>query len=311
MKKTAMAVLAAAVCAAVLASGCGKGGAEAGKAAEETAAALAQVVKAPEEEAMDAARGAMAALKEGRLDKVYGMLPESWQGDLSRVAAAFAGKVDPELAAAVSGAVTALGGVLEAQAGHLAEWAMEAGAGRGWAQMEALEGKSAEELEEGFKAAGAVLKESAGWLSVEKLAQGDLAGVLGSVPPLPVFFKTELADEVVPAQVRVSTEGAADGAVALELGDDADGWERVVWEKVEGRWVPSELAGEWAEDIAKALASAAAFEIPPDTAAMAKGMLPALVRAMEAWKGAASAQELQAQAMGTLAMLGMLGLPLD
>ena len=44
----------------------------------------------------------LEALKEGRLDRVYGMLPESWQGDLSKVAAAFAGKVDPELAAAVS-----------------------------------------------------------------------------------------------------------------------------------------------------------------------------------------------------------------
>lgn len=293
---------------AVALAGCGK--AETG-AVEETGMALAAVVKSPEEEATAAAKGALEALREGRLDRVYGMLPESWQGDLSRVAAAFAGKVDPELAEAVSGAVVALGGVLEAQAGHLAEWAMDAGAGRGWAQMEALEGKSAEELEEGIKAAGAMLKESAGWLSVEKLAQGDLAGVLGSLPSMPVFFKTALAEDVMPVAVRVSTEGAEDGAVALELGDDGAGWERVVWEKVEGRWVPSELAGEWAEDIAKALAAAAAFEIPPDTAAMAKGMLPALVRAMEAWKGAASAQELQAQAVGTLAMLGMLGIPLD
>lgn len=308
MKKAAMAVLAAAVLAAVLASGCGKAGTG---AVEETAAALAQVAKTPEEEAKEAAEGALEALKAGRMDEVYAALPASWQDDMSRVAAAFAGKVDPELAEAVSGAVTALGGVLEAQAGHLAEWAMDAGAGRGWAQMEALEGKSAEELEEGIKAAGAMLKESAGWLSVEKLAQGDLAGVLGSLPPMPVFFKTALAEDVMPVAVRVSTEGAEDGAVALELGDDAAGWERVVWEKVEGRWVPSELAGEWAEDIAKAMASAAAFEIPPETAAMAKGMLPALVRAMEAWKGAASAQELQAQAVGTLAMLGMLGIPLD
>ena len=290
-------------------AGCGKGGAEAGKAAEETAAALAQVVKTPEEEAMEAAKGAMDALKSGRLDKVYGMLPESWQGDLSRVAAAYAGKVDPELAAAVSGAVTALGGVLEAQAGHLAEWAMEAGAGRGWMQMEALEGKSAEELAECIKAAGAVLKESAGWLSVEKLAQGDLAGVLGSVPPVPVFFQTAVAEDIMPAEARLSTVGAGDGAVALELGNDAAGWERMELRKVEGRWVPSELADEWAKGIAEALAEAEEFEIPPDTVAMAKGILPALVRAMETWKGAASAQELQAQAMGTLAMLGIMGLP--
>lgn len=303
--------MAAALAAALVCAGCGKGGAEAGKAAEETAAALAQVVKTPEEEAVEAAKGAMEALKSGRLDKVYGMLPESWQGDLSRVAAAYAGKVDPELAAAVSGAVTALGGVLEAQAGHLAEWAMEAGAGRGWMQMEALEGKSAEELAEGIKAAGAMLKESAGWLSVEKLAQGDLAGVLGSVPPVPVFFQTAVAEDIMPAEARLSTVGAGDGAVALELGNDAAGWERMELRKVEGRWVPSELADEWAEGIAEALAEAEAFEIGPDMAAMAKGMLPALVRAMEAWKGAASAQELQAQAVGTLAMLGMLGIPLD
>jgi len=323
----------AALAGALALPGCGKGGAEAGEAAKETAAALAQVAKTPREEARDALAGAFAAAKEGRLDALYGMLPASWQEDVSGLVAAYAGKVQPELAEAASGAVSALGKVLEAQAGHLTELAMRSELSFEWADPENGDAGTAAEIEAGIRALGGVLKECPGWLSAEELSKGDLSGILQSgvlqagVRQM-AAARTDWPEVRLPAEKDGSDEddeddaedgeddGDADlelepGDVVLEVGDDGNGWERVAFRNVEGRWVPAEMIAGWESEMAEARRDAERFEIPGEMAALALQTLPALERAMGAWEGAASAEELQAQALGTVAMLGLLQLPQD
>lgn len=317
MDKTRAIRAVAAACAALVfaGTGCGKAGPE---AVQETAAALAQVAKAPEDEAREAAETALAALKEGRMDEVYAALPASWQDDMSRVAAAYAGKVDPELAKAVAAALSAVGSAMEAQADHLAELALKTMGQRmrradQWEA--ALDGMPAEDVENGIRAAGMALRGIVDWFSVEKLAKGDLRGLLADSAAARQRFPVTGADgapfrlAIRPAE---AAEAPADGGVALMLGNDDDGWKRVELRKVEGRWVPAELADGWRGAMDAALAKAAEFEIPEKDAARARQVLPALQRMAESLAGAKSAEELEGSLQGAMVGAAMLlAVPLD
>lgn len=308
----------AAACAALswCATGCGKAGTG---AVEETAAALAQVAKTPEEEAKEAAEGALEALKAGRLETVYGMLPESWQGDLSRVAAAYAGKVEPELAKAAAETLAALGNAMEAQADNLSALAVKSMGQRAqslaqWGGMP-MDGMSAEEVSDGIRAAGGLLKGLVDF-SYEKLAAGDLRGVLADSSAsglrLPVTGGDGESLRLAVRPAEATDAPAGDGGVAMMIGNDDDGWKRVDLRKVEGRWVPAELADEWRGAMDAALAKAAEFEIPEKEAARAKQFLSAVARMAEGLAGAKSPEELEGQLQGM--MMGavmMMGIPLD
>jgi hypothetical protein len=313
MKKLWMIVAGASAC-AVLACGCGGKGAEGdgGAAAEDALHAVAAAVPlTPEQEAKATVDSFIGALQAGRMDEIYKLLPESYQADVSKLVKTYAAKVDPALFEQASGVLATFADVLDAQAGNLAELLSEQDAGN----LGLLDGMS------GMPEVSADdIRASAKWLgnTVRSLSYGDCAA--GNVMPLFEAPLSGLVDSAMEqsgfntlscAIAADDGEPKADGIVKMELsykepGKDATDTEQVEFVKVEGKWVPLDLTRTWGDMMGAAQRSAEGFSIDAETAGMLNKFLPMIQRSLEGLKGAQSAQELQAQAMGAVMTIGMM-----
>ena len=285
--------------------GCGK--ADPG-AAGSAADALASVAKTPEQEAQGAVEGAMAALKAGRLDEVYGMLPESYKKDVSGVVSAYVGKIDPELFRMGVETLGAFGQALAKQSENVVGLL-----GSGAVPFE-LDGDTAAAVNEALTAenlqkVGNWLAGCGEWLNFGALSQGDLGGLLGNAQ-VAEFVRLAWAEGEAkgPLSVRLAEDAPeTDGAVRLEMGSEENGFEAEELVKVEGRWVPKEMADEWSGMIQEAMSAAAEFKLDDETVQRARKMLPALKRAMVSWGDAETPEELMGGVMGTVMTLGAMG----
>ena len=77
------------------------------------------VAFSPAQEAKASMDAAIAAVNAGRLDQVYGMLPESYRNDLADVVRAYASKIDRHLYEQGAGVLAAAGELIAAQARNL------------------------------------------------------------------------------------------------------------------------------------------------------------------------------------------------
>lgn len=292
--------------AALACAGCGRTD---GGAADATAESLAKVVQTPEQEAQGAVEAAMAALKEGRADQVYAMLPESYRKDISEVVAAYAGKVDPDVLRMGVETLGAFGNALAKQAGNVLQLTQA----QGLVPVQ-LDDDSAAALEEALtadnvRAVGEWLAKCGEWLNPEALRKGDLDGLLGSAA-IGEFVKKAWAEGEAkgPLSVRLAGEAPESaGGVLLEMGSEENGFEPQELVKVDGCWVPKELADEWPEMVRQAMAGVADFSLDDETVQKAKKMLPALKRAMASWGDSETPEELMGNVMGTMMTLGAMG----
>ncbi len=316
MKKTWLAVAVAAAC-AVLAFGCGKGKAPGAEEAEAPAA----VQLTPEQEAKAAVDSFIGALQAGRMDEIYKLLPASYQADVSGVVKAYAEKVDPALFDTVTGVVATFADVLEAQAANVAALLAEQGEdisipgltdGLGSNLTDEM---SADKLRATAKWLGNAVKS----VSYSDCAQGNILPLL-ELAPLREVVDTAMKESgfstlaCAVAEADPDGEPVPEGIVKLALsyqepGEDAADTETVDFVKVDGKWVPLELSQSWGELMQSARQGAAEFSIDEETSAMLNQLLPMVRNGLESLKGAKSAKELQAQAMGSfmgiMMMMGM------
>lgn len=314
MKKIWISMVAGTVLCAGLAAGCGK--ADAPADAEGTAsAAMSAPAKAltPREEAKASVDAAIAAVKEGRLGDVYGMLPESYQNDISGVVRAYAAKIDRPLYEQGAKLLAAAGDLIAAQAPNLMELlGNPAALGLELDLPDAVDTDqvSADQIRQ----AGEWISSVAKSLSYDDFAAGNIRPLLSN--PLTAGLLSEgiaqLPSDAIACAFADDTAAAQpDGIIPLRLTtraseEDEPETEDVQFVKVEGKWVPLEMSQGWADAVQTAMAGAQEFEIDASARQMADTLAPVLTRTLESLKSAQSAQELQAQAMGAVMTIGMM-----
>lgn len=318
MKKNWIWMLAMATVCAGIAAGCGKAGDNADAADAELAVAdsLAAVVPAapalsPKQEAKAAVDAAISAVKEGRLDAAYGMLPESYRADVSRVVQAYAAKIDRPLYEQATGLLAAAGDLIAAQAANLEELLGDTGE-LGLDLPDAVDADAV--TADQIRQAGQWIASVAKSLSYDDFAAGNVMPLLSN--PLTAGLLSEgikqlPADAIACAIPDDDGEPQAEGIQTLRLttrasDEDEAETEDVQFVKVEGKWVPLEMNQSWSGTIQTAMEAADKFEIDANTRKMADTLAPVLTRTLESLKSAQSAQELQAQAMGAMMTIGMM-----
>lgn len=318
MKKMWLAMVAGAAVCASLAVGCGKGDASAAAdgeagAAEPAAVAAVPAVPAltPRQEAKASMDAAIAAFKAGRLDEVYGMLPASYQNDISGVVKAYAAKIDRPLYDQATGLLAAAGDLIAAQSQNL----MDLLGNTEELRLSLPDAVDTDDISaDQIRQAGEWIASVAKSLSYDDFAAGDIRPLLAN--PLTAGLLSEGLKQL-PADaiecVFPDDDGTpqAEGVETLRMithasDEDEAETEDVSFVKVEGKWVPLEMSQEWQETVRTAMAAAQSFEIDDSTRQMANTLAPVLQRTLESLKSAQSAQELQAQAMGAMMTIGMM-----
>ena len=315
MEKKWMRMFAVAVLCGSLVSACSpKGEGQASGDAEPSALAKAfgsAPALTPAQEAKATMDTAIAAVKAGRLDEVYGMLPQSYQSDVSRVVQAYAAKIDRSLYEQGAGLLAAAGDLIAAQAPNLMQLLNDTDE-LGFDLPDAVDTDMV--TADQIRQAGQWISSVAKGLSYDDFAAGNIRPLLSN--PLTAGLMSEgikqLPTDAIACEIADS-DGTpqADGIQTLRLTtraseDDEPETEDVQFVKVEGKWVPLEMQQGWTEMVQTAMSAAGGFEIDADTRRLADKLAPVLTRSLESLKGAQSAQELQAQAMGVVMTIGMM-----
>lgn len=315
MEKNWMRLFAVAVLCGSLVAACGpKGEGQASGDGETSALAKAfdsAPALTPAQEAKASMDTAIAAFKAGRLDEVYGMLPQSYQSDISRVVQAYAAKIDRSLYEQGAGLLAAAGDLIAAQAPNLVELIGDTG-DLGFDLPDAVDTDMV--TADQIRQAGQWIASVAKGLTYDDFAAGNIRPLLSN--PLTAGLLSEgisqlPADAIACAIADNDGTPQADGIQTLRLTtraseDDEPETEDVQFVKVEGKWVPLEMQQGWADVVQTAMQGAQAFEIDANARQMADKLAPMLTRTLESLKSAQSAQELQAQAMGAVMTIGMM-----
>lgn len=319
MKKNWMWLVAVAALCGSLVAACGpKGDGQASGGGE--ASALASAVESavplsPAQEAKASMDASIAALREGRLDAIYNMLPESYQADVSNIVKAYASKIDRGLYEKAAGVLVAFGDAVAAQAPNLLEL-LNSDPDMGLDDVELPGGTGLDSLTaDHIRDAGRWIADIARTVSYDDLASGNIAPLLSN--PLTAGLVSEgikqAPSDLISCAISEDTgEPLGDGIVSLRLTSHADADEEpesedVQFVKVEGKWVPLEMMQGWGDAIQQALSAAGSFEIDDNARKTAENIMPVVQRSLESLKSAQTAQELKAQAMGAFMTIAMMG----
>ena len=278
MKTTLRSALAAALCAGLAASSF----ADAPSAADLQAAAAAHA----------AFNGALA---KADLGAIWKGLPASYRSAAADVAKDFAGKMDPAVWKAGQDTLLQIAATVVKQNALLADMA-----GEGDAPVPG--DLSADEMKSFLVKAGAKIGAIARAATLEKLAAGDLQGLLDT-PALTMKGVTDaVADIRLPKYAPSANE---DGSVTMTNAEKPEDTDRMV--KVEGLWLPEEIA-EAFKDKDSWKASVAQIK-PLDDAQkqQATMMLGMLQNAAKSAGKATTADEFQGAVMQGLLPLMMMG----
>ncbi len=234
--------------------------------AERSASAATAALSGDAKGAVEAVLSELAA---GRPGVVWDALPKTYQSDLNGLVHALAEQVDGETYDAAFALARRLAGVLKSKKtfflGHAlaARMAGEDGASAHWdAAVGVLEGLANSRLSRIASLRsldlGAFLRDdgTALWRRVLAATKDSRDGALQRALRARVELVASQGDR---ARLRLCAEGRPPEVVDLR--------------RVEDRWVPAEIAGDWAADVAKAKRSLAAMDAAEhDTAAAAMVM---------------------------------------
>ena len=278
MKTTLRSALVAALCAGLAAS------------------AFADAPSAADLQAAAAAHAALnSALVKGDLGAIWKGLPASYRTVATDVVKDFAGKMDPAVWKAGQDTLLQIAATVVKQNALLAEMA-----GEGDSPVPG--DLTADEMKSFLVKGGAKIGAVARAATLEKLAAGDLQGLLDT----PALSMKGVTDAVV--DVKLPTYAASaneDGSVTMTNAEKPDDTDRMV--KVEGVWVPEEIV-EAFKDKDSWKASVAQIK-PLDDAQkqQATMMLGMLQNAAKSAGKATTAEELQGAVMQGLLPLMMMG----
>jgi len=256
------------------------------------------------------AKDIFKSLDEGHAEVIWDALPSGYQTDINEVVALFAENMDEELYNKGFSVVNKLVGVLEAKKTFILGHPMIMGM---------TEGKVEDETYD------AIVKTLSTYTTSElSTLQGvknlDIRSFLqktGSSAVTDMQKLTKLGDEAPPVerfqdiQVELVNESGDMATIKLTAGEEEP--QEVELTKVEGKWVPKDMADNWSQGIADAKAKMNELpnEITPDTKTQAMMGMDMALSALGQLEAAASQEEFNT-ALGSImgmAMGGMGGPP--
>ena len=258
-------------------------------------------------EALAVVERALGYLRAGRVDNVYGMLPVGYRKDVERVVAAYVGKIDPDVFRMGVEVLGAFGNVLVKQSGNILGL-VEAGMIPTEWDLPADEVLAKVLSVKNLRLVGQCLAGTREWLNYGALSRGELSGLLGNAKFCELMRATweEGGAETAGLKVRLAgDESASEGVARLELGSDESGFDALEMVKVEGCWVPRELAEEWSSMIGMALKQAEQFSLDAEMLDTARTILPELKSAMTELEKAETFEEFSNVVMLTVMVLGL------
>ena len=249
--KTTLRPFASAGCALLLAvsvptlSSCSKSG----DAAEAAAAEAATPAPSPAEDCLATANAGRAAILEGRLADLHGMMPATWQNDVDGCLRLLSTKIDKP----AFGQITGLAGDLAALAEEKSDLI------RAWLEEETpVEGRAF--TADDVAALGRGLRALSSW-KYEDLSEGrfkELFGAPGLADALALFIRLSMADEDASCSEFSVVDPAQTDKVSLRITLTSRDWtfdkesgtvqkfvrtdeETLDWVRFEDRWVPDPL----------------------------------------------------------------------
>jgi hypothetical protein len=278
MKNTLRSAFAAALCAGLAAS------------------AFADAPSAADLQAAAAAHAALnGALAKADLGAIWKGLPASYRTAATDVVKDFAGKMDPDVWKAGQDALLQIAATVVKQNAILAEMAGEGGA--------PVPGDlTADEMKSFLVKGGAKLGAVARAATLEKLAAGDLQGLLDT----PALSMQGVTDAVADIQLPKYTASAnEDGSVTMTNAEKPDDTDRMV--KVEGVWLPEELVEAFKGKDGWKSAVAGIKPLTDEQKKQATMMIGMLQNAAKSAGKATTAEEFQGAVMQGLLPLMMMG----
>ena len=189
-------------------------------------------------------------LKTGDAKKLMEMLPASWIRDMNNVVRTFGGKMDEELWQKSRETAALVADVLAAQAENAAKIVAQGslpgmgGGGKPAKGGNALDEKKAAQAREGFKALAEFLRGDA--MELKTLQTTDVSALIFELAPI-------LSKVTEGMNLKISDDDSS----MLDIG---------AMKKVDGKWVPAEMAKGWNESIADALKGIRDMEFTSDSA---------------------------------------------
>lgn len=273
-------------------------------------AAVPALNAAPPADAAATVTTMAAAMKDGKVEVAYDMLPASYQKDVDGLIHDFAGRMDAEIWSAGFGVLSKSAGLLKAKKELLISMAQQPGKEEQTEKMKThwdslvsgLEKLAASDLAEVEKlktsSARDLLQKGVGPLAKSLVAMATVRNADGTMSAADLDqIKAELVEPGdTTAKVKITSPGKPEP-------------ETVEFVKVEGKWIPKTLADKWSENIAQAKQQIAAVD--PDQLAAQKPKVMQLVGTtngvLDEMMKAESAEQIQQAAFPLLLQAMMMG----
>jgi hypothetical protein len=253
------------VCSLLLLSGCAANT----PTTDSPSAVAPTAVLSPPSDAGATVTAFAAAMKDGRIEQAYDLLPASYQKDVDGVVHEFAGQMDGEIWSAGFGVLSNGATVLKTKKDLLISMASQPGKEeqvelmkKHWdVLVEGVEKLATSDLAEiqkvKTKPARELMQQGVGPLVKALMSMGTVRTQDGTttIADLQQITTEVLESSDTTAKVKITTKGKAEP-------------ETVEFAKVEGKWIPKSMADEWAGNIAKAREQIKAID--PDAIAAQK-----------------------------------------
>lgn len=205
---------------------------------------------------VETARAMAQSLSDGRLDTAFGMLPKSYQTDISGITKTFATKMDPDLWNQAIGMMKITGKILTEKGPMLAQLDQV----KEMSEMNAVE-LTDKQMADSFAASGSMISEllKSDVADLKKLGEGDVSGILRTTGasflkmmetmPVPEGEEDPMQQmkKLADAKIELVEREGKKATIKVEIDDSV---EEIDLRNVEGRWIPDDMAAEFPEMIA-------------------------------------------------------------
>lgn len=252
------------------------------------------------------------ALSAGRLPSLSQLLPGSYQSDLADLASSFAGRMDPDVWNAGRTLLKTAADTFGPKSALLADLVASSAAENGTTLSDADKAQTAASF--GALLRGLSAAASSDATSLSALKSGSFASVekaigtlfpQGSLDSALLTVSSQGQNDLAKGLTVSSTSTLDNGDVTLTMADD----ESVTLRKVEGCWIPADLADGWTEFIGEARTAISSIDYTSVEGQQNKMktllMLPAIQGAVQQLGTATTADELKTKA--TMMIGGLIG----
>ena len=248
---------------------------------------LTIVAATPAEKSAEAAARQYAdCFKSGRVAEAYAMLPASYQKDIVTVATSFGTKMDPEIWSEACGIVGTLADVVLAKAELVTAMIIEKTPTASKTEVTGAVVKSA-----------TALKSLSTKLTLDMIKSGNIKKIVSLPEMSAVGAVSKLAGEADDTAAVIGAKELADGSVNVSFKNANGVVEETPFVKVEGSWVPKDMADGWKEGVTEAKKNIGSMKIDANMKQQLLSMSPMIKMGLAGAKNATTKEQFQQSLM--------------